>query len=135
MSRSMTDLHCIAEDMGLRIVRFDKGPPAFYRHSERTIYTRRGQSVASYRSSLAHELGHAHYQDEHTRDPKRTSFQEHRADLYACHLLIDPDEWEQAAIWHDHHLGAIADELEITHHLAHTWAHHLRRKLCSNRPH
>lgn len=67
----MTDLHALAEALGVRVRRVDHGPPAYYRHSERTIYTRRGQSVESYRSALAHELVHAYYGDAPCRDPVR----------------------------------------------------------------
>lgn len=126
-SVGMVDLHVLAEGLGVRIRRVDSGPPAFYRDSERTIYTRRGQSLESYRSALAHELVHAAYRDVPCRDPVLHARQEKRADRLAARLLITPEAWEQAEIIHDGHVPAIADELEVTHHLATVWCENHRR--------
>lgn len=127
----MTDLHVLAEALGVRVRRVDHGPPAYYRHSERTIYTRRGQSVESYRSALAHELVHAYYGDAPCRDPVRHARQEQRADRFAAELLITPEAWAEAEAIHDGHLGAIADELEVTIHLARTWRDNHERSIRS----
>ena len=71
-----TDLHIMAEMLGVRIVRHDGGVPGYYHHPTRTISTRRGMSARQYRSTLAHELGHATYRDTpqpngHTQGGKR----------------------------------------------------------------
>lgn len=120
------DLHRLAEQLGVTLRRHSGGAPGWYDHRRRTISTRRGMSIAMYRSVLAHELGHAHYGDVPVRGIY-TARQEHRADLYAAHLLITPDEFRDACIWHHDHLGAVADDLEVTHHLAHIYAHSLER--------
>lgn len=124
---TMTDLHRLAEQLGVQVIRVDDGPPAYYRDVDRTIYTRRGQSVESYRSSFAHELVHAVYRDVPIRDPVRHAKQENRADRIAAQLLITPQDWEKAETIHGGHLPAIADELEVTVHLAEVWHDNHRR--------
>ena len=117
------DLHAHAQQLGVRLRRHTGGPKGVYHHPSRTISTRRGMSIQQYRSTLAHELGHAHYGDVPVRGIY-TARQEARADLYAAHLLINPEEFRDACIWHHDHLGAVADDLEVTHHLARVYAAH-----------
>lgn len=121
MMISAIDLHRLAESLQVRIVRHDSGEPGWYDHKRRIISTRRGQSIAQYRSVLAHELGHAANGDQPTGNGHFDQRQEQRADAYAARLLISPVEFEAAAIWHQDHLPAIADELEVTQHLLNTW--------------
>ena len=78
-------------------------------------------SIQQYRSVLAHELGHAAHGDTPTGNGHYDQRQERRADEYAAQLLINPTDFESAAIWHHGHLPAIADELEVTKHLLKTW--------------
>lgn len=106
--------------MGITLTRHNGGHKGHYNHRTRTISTRRGMSIRQYRSTLAHELGHAHYGD----TPRRGIYsvrQETRADSYAARLLITPQAFFDAATWHGGHLGGMADELEITHHLLLRW--------------
>lgn len=121
MTISAVDLHRLAESLNVRIVRHDHGPPGWYNHDKRIISTRRGQSITQYRSALAHELGHAYYGDTPTGNGHFDQRQEQRADQFAARLLINAEEFENAAIWHQGHLPAIADELEVTQHLLRTW--------------
>ena len=123
MSIRAPDLHRHAERLGVTLRRHSGGTPGWYDHHRRTISTRRGMGIAMYRSVLAHELGHAHFQDVAVHGIY-TARQEARADLYAAHLLIDPEEFRDACIWHHDHLGAVADDLEVTHHLARVYAAH-----------
>ena len=58
------DLHRHAQQLGVRLVRHTGGAKGYYHHKTRTISTRRGMSIAQYRSTLAHELGHAVYNDQ-----------------------------------------------------------------------
>ena len=116
------DLHRLAESMGVRLVRHDNGVKGWYCHETRTISTRRGMSIAAYRSTLAHELGHAHYGDIPQENGYYHQRQEKRAWDYAASLLIDKSQYTEAATWHDHDQRAIADELEITHHLLTHWS-------------
>lgn len=115
------DLHRLAESMGVTLRRHSGGVKGWYDHATRTISTRRGMSIQQYRSTLAHELGHAHYGDTPTGNGHFDQRQERRANEYAARLLISPVEFEAAAIWHHGHLPAIADELEVTKHLLKTW--------------
>lgn len=111
---NMTDLHRIADALGVTLQRHTGGPPGWYDHQHRVISTRRGQSCTQYRSVLAHELGHAAHGDLPTGNGYFDQRQERRADEYAAQLLISPVEFEAAAIWHQDRLPAIADDLEVT---------------------
>lgn len=121
MTISAVELHLLAESMGVQLRRHTGGPPGWYDHNRHIISTRRGQSIGQYKSVLAHELGHAHYGDTPTGNGHFDQRQERRADEYAARLLINPIDFETAAIWHQGHLPAIADELEVTQHLLKTW--------------
>lgn len=114
-------LHAYAETIGVQLVRHDQGGKAWYHHPTRTISTRRGLSIQAYKSSLAHELAHATYGDEPTGHGHYDLRQEQRADKWAANVLIDPQAFEDAYIWHRGHLPAIADELEVTHHILTVW--------------
>lgn len=115
------DLHRLAESMGVTLRRHNGGKKGWYDHATRTISTRRGMSIQQYRSVLAHELGHAAHGDTPTGNGHYDQRQERRADEFAARLLISPIEFEAAATWHQGHLPAIADELEVTKHLLKTW--------------
>lgn len=121
MTISAVELHLLAESMGVQLRRHTGGCPGWYDHPQRVISTRRGQSIAQYKSVLAHELGHAHYGDTPTGNGHFDQRQERRADEYAAQLLINPTDFETAAIWNHGHLPAIADELEVTQHILKTW--------------
>ena len=121
------ELHAYAEVIGVRLQRHDNGPKGFYHHPTRTISTRRGLSIQAYKSTLAHELGHAIYRDEPTGLGHYDQRQEARADRWAANALIDPLAFADAYVWHHGHLPAIADELEVTHHILDVWVQ-LERK-------
>lgn len=121
MTISAARLHLLAESMGVQLKRHTGGCPGWYDHLRRIISTRRGQSISQYKSVLAHELGHAAHGDTPTGNGHFDQRQERRADEYAARLLINPTDFESAAIWHHGHLPAIADELEVTQHLLKTW--------------
>lgn len=123
MTTSTVELHLLAEHMDMQLKRHTGGCPGWYDHHRRIISTRRGQSIGQYKSVLAHELGHAHYGDTPTGNGHFDQRQERRADEYAAQLLINPGDFKAAAVWHHGHLPAIADELEVTHHLLATWLH------------
>ena len=121
MTISAVELHLLAESMGVQLQRHTGGHPGWYDHHRRIISTRRGQSISQYKSVLAHELGHAAHRDTPTGNGHFDQRQERRADEYAAQILINPHDFEAAAIWHHGHLPAIADELEVTKHLLKTW--------------
>lgn len=111
-----TTLAVIAELLGITTTHHDGGPPGYYRHTTRTISTRRGMSVGMYRSTLAHELGHAAYRDQPTGNGYYDCRQEHRADRFALRLLFTDQEFEDAYHWCGPCIPALADELECTQH-------------------
>lgn len=121
MTISAARLHLLAESMGVQLQRHTGGCPGWYDHHRHIISTRRGQSISQYRSVLAHELGHAAHGDTPTGNGHFDQRQERRADEFAARLLISPTDFESAAVWHHGHLPAIADELEVTHHILKTW--------------
>lgn len=121
------DLARLAESMGVRLARHDGGDKGYYDDATRTISTRRGLSIAQYRSTLAHELGHAHYGDVRVRDPVRHAKQERRADQWAARLLLDEVDVETTLACHGHHRAPAAHELEVTHHLLDVWLNQKRK--------
>lgn len=121
-------LHAYAEALGVRLVKHTGGIKGKYFHLSRTISTRRGLSIIAYKSTLAHELAHATYGDIPTGNGHFDQRQEARADQWAANVLIDPDHFYDAHIWHGGHLPSIADELEITQHLLTVWVSNLERK-------
>lgn len=120
-------LHAYAETIGVQLVRHDNGIKAWYHHPTRTISTRRGLSIQAYKSTLAHELGHATYRDTPTGNGHYDQRQERRADQWAANVLIDPKAFEDAYIWHGGDLRAVADDLEVTRHLLDVWCTQLER--------
>ena len=116
-----TDLHIMAERLGVRIVRHDGGAPGYYHHPTRTISTRRGMSARQYRSTLAHELGHATYRDVPQPNGHYTRRQEARADRFAARLLITMEAFQDAHAWCGGHLPSVAEELEVNQSILKTW--------------
>ena len=118
---SFTDLHIMAEMLGVRIVRHDGGAPGYYHHPTRTISTRRGMSARQYRSTLAHELGHATYRDVPQPTGHYTRRQEAMADRFAARLLITMEAFQDAHAWCGDHLPSVAEELEVNQSILKTW--------------
>ncbi|WP_066584071.1 ImmA/IrrE family metallo-endopeptidase [Corynebacterium provencense] len=111
-----TTLAVIADFLGVTLTHHDDGPPGYYTHHRRTISTRRNLSVGMYRSVLAHELGHAAYQDTTTTPGIFTLKQERRADRFALRLLFTDEEFAEAYTWCGPCIPALADELECSQH-------------------
>lgn len=123
------DLARLAEDMGITLRRHTGGKKGWYDHPTRTISTRRGLTIAEYRSTLAHELGHAHHSDHTTGNGHYDQRQECRADQYAARLLITPhdlDTWCQ--FYGPCNPAAIAHELEVTTHLLTVYLTHIKKE-------
>ncbi|PKF67787.1 ImmA/IrrE family metallo-endopeptidase [Corynebacterium mastitidis] len=119
------DLHRIANRLGVNLRRHDyideDTPKGWYDHTRRVISTQRGLPIAEYRSTLAHELAHAHYGDTLTGNQVMDTRMEHRADRWAARLLLDRAEVEATLRWHDHHRAPAAHDLEVTEHLLDVW--------------
>lgn len=118
------DLQSIAEAMGVRWQRHDGGPKGFYYHPSRTISTRRGLTIAEYRSTFAHELGHAHHRDVQQTNGYYNTRQEKRADRYAADLLLDEGAVRTALACNGGHIVPAAYELEVTAHILRVWLEH-----------
>lgn len=74
-------------------------------------------------AALAHEIGHAVFGDRCT-DPAR----ERRADEYGASLIITVRDYKRAERLVGCHLGALADELEVTPRLVEAWRRWYQRQ-------
>lgn len=103
--------------IGVTTTHHRTGPKGWYSPSLRRISTRRGLSIADYRATLAHELGHAVYGDQHTGHGHFDQKQERRADRFAAGLLVEPDALEAACAFYGQDIAAVANDLDVTPHL------------------
>lgn len=116
----MHQLEKIAHHMGVHIIEDPHLTPALngcYLHHRRLIVLQYHLDPYTKRCTLAHELGHATFGDQ----GPCTLREERRADQFAAHLLIRPEDYAAAEQQHEGHLGAIAHELEVTPHLVRVW--------------
>lgn len=90
----MYDPFAHAEALHLRILIKDPGNnnDGYYDHRTRTIWLRPGMTYRAQRSTLAHEIIHAQFEDEPTCDPVWHAKRERRCDnIAAQRLLRDAD--------------------------------------------
>lgn len=92
-----------------------------YRHQHRLITLNPKMSEVLQRSTLAHELGHAHYGDMWVADPNAAEFQERRANQFAARILISPTEYAVAEALVGPHSGALAKELGVARYIVEAW--------------
>ena len=123
------DLDQVAHDMGITVVDVWGAAKGRYIHELRVVTLRPDLSPIQRRCTLAHELGHAHAGDVPTGNGHFDQLQELRADRWAANLLIHQNHFFEAAALHHGHLGAMADELEVTRHLLLTWIADHERKI------
>lgn len=121
------DLRIIADMIGVTLTHHEGDPPGYYDHKRRKISTRRGLTVAKYRTVLAHELGHAIHQDQATGHPHYDQRQESRADRFAARVLIPADQWDTAKRWCSGNVAEMAAELEVPPRLVEIYAKHIER--------
>ena len=122
MTTTITDLHIIAETLGVKLEHHINGPPGWYHHRTRTISTRRKLGICDYKTVLAHELAHATYGD--SACGGWNSKQERRANRLAARLLIDPRDLQDAIQWHGDDSHSIALDLEVTPNLLNIFLTH-----------
>lgn len=115
------DLAALADDIGVELRKHSNGPKGLFDLSSMTVSTRRRLPIAQYKSTLAHELGHAHYQDKRVPDGHFHARQERRADSFAASLLLNTSDVETTLTWHNGHLSPAAYELEVSEHLLRIW--------------
>lgn len=104
------DPHQHAHDLGIQVeyqqLRTANG---LWIPDHNLILIRSGMRAVHERSTLAHELGHAHYSHRDDR-PKH----EVQADRYAAKNLIDLDECRDVLLWSDHDFYRSALELNVS---------------------
>lgn len=118
---SIHDLHDMACIMGVELRHHHGLPKGWYSPSLRVISTMRDMAVWDYKSTLAHELGHAVYNDQKTGHADFDQRQEDRADRFAAKLLINEDELKHLAPWHGTDYHSLAIDLEVTPELLDTY--------------
>ncbi len=85
-----------------------RGTRGLYDHADRRIFLSLRLTQNEFRSTLAHEIGHAHY-----GHVGSTPTHERQARAYAAQLLIDPAEYARLEkISYDSHW--LADEFSVT---------------------
>lgn len=107
----------VAQARGYRIRWHRGGPKAAWVPHKNTITLRVGMDDVTTLCSLAHELGHAHYND----PPGHTGWHEARADRFAAKLLISPVEYAAAEAIYGPHPARLAAELGVTVKVLKTW--------------
>lgn len=116
----MKKLKAKAEEMGVTVCETNHlrdDPNAIYMHDDRVILLRDDLDPYTKHSSLAHELGHANYGDEHSDDPRL----QRRADLWAAQLIITEAAYREADQDYGPHPGALAWALGVTRDVVDTW--------------
>lgn len=106
-----------AETRGYRVAWHRGGPKGAWLPNTKTVSIRYGMDDAETLSTLAHELGHAHYGDPPGCHPKR----EDRANRFAAKLLVDPTEYATLESIYGPHPSRLAHELGVTVELILTW--------------
>lgn len=120
----MRELLARAAEYGVRVHVWELpgSTRGLYDNEERRIYLHTRLTAFERRSTLAHELGHAHYG--HSCSTKRG---EHQARAYAARLLIDPAEYARLErVNPDTHW--LAEEFSVTPQIIHDYEQfHLTR--------
>lgn len=80
----------------------------YYEHDVRTITLNSAMTEALLRSTLAHELGHAHYGHVPDVDPRLRERHERLANCFAADLLIQDTAYAEQEALVGPHPGAIA---------------------------
>lgn len=115
----MSHLEGIAADMGVAITPVEalpRGRWGQYSHGRRRIRLLEHMAPVQCWSTLAHELGHAHY--EHRRTTARAELE---ADIWAARQLIHPGQWRELTAAHAD-LLTVADELQVLPRIAKAYA-------------
>lgn len=111
------ELIATAEKRGYRVRWHIEGPKAAWLPRFNSITVRHGMDDAQTLCSLAHELGHAHYND----PPGHFGAHELRADRFAAKLLINPDDYRMIESQYGPHPAHLAHELGVTVKVLKTW--------------
>lgn len=112
----MDQLIAMAQAKGIYVAWRPLRRHAYYQFSESLIVLSTRVPHWKARCALAHELGHAHFGHDWSRDHDRRR-DELQADQYASRLLISPLDYANAERLVGGHPGALARELEVTRRL------------------
>lgn len=107
----------VAEARGYRVHWHRGGPKAAWLPGTRVVTLRHGMDDAQTVSSLAHELGHAYYNDPPGHRPEH----EARANRFAARLLISPADYAAAEQLYGSYPSRLAHELGVTVTLIEAW--------------
>ena len=107
----------VAERRGYRVLWHYGGVKAAWQPHRHAITLRLGMTDTATVCSLAHELGHAHYED----PPGHFGAHELRADRFAAKLLINPDDYRIIEHTYGPHPARLAHELGVTVKVLKTW--------------
>jgi hypothetical protein len=124
----LTLLLAHAADLGLDVEWEDLGDVrrGLYLRDEDLIVLNRRLTRAQATATLAHEIGHAVFGDVRSTPPV-----ERRASEFGASLVIDVADYERAERLVGPHLGALADELDVTPHLVEAWQRWYRQRLAA----
>jgi len=111
------ELVALAESQGLRVTAFDLGGRGGYLYKGGIVVLNVRHGLPAQRVTLAHEMGHWFHGHDWTRDDRHKDRDEREADLYAARLLISIDDYARAERIAGSHLGALAQELQVTRRL------------------
>ncbi|SMY01422.1 protein of unknown function (DUF955) [Brevibacterium sp. 239c] len=124
----MKNLFALAESKGIKVQEVQlRAFRGFYVKEVKIIVVSSLLNTAQKRTTLAHELGHAHYGDEAVLDQPMHEWQERRADEWAAQFLIAPQQYAEAESLHGPHPGAIAQHLNVTRELTEVWQTLIRK--------
>ncbi|MGX1738579.1 ImmA/IrrE family metallo-endopeptidase [Corynebacterium flavescens] len=107
----------VAEGRGYRVLWHRRGPKAAWLPRRHAVTLQVGMGDADTLCSLAHELGHAHYND----PPGHFGPHEIRADRFAAKLLVSPIDYAAAEALYGPHHTLLAHELGVTVKVLKTW--------------
>ena len=107
----------VAQARGYRIRWHRGGPKAAWLPAQNAITVQIGMDDATTLCSLAHELGHAHYND----PPGHYGAHELRAYRFAARLLINPADYATTEAIYGPHPATLAHELGVTVKVLKTW--------------
>lgn len=107
----------VAEGRGYRVRWHKGGPTAAWFPHQNAITLQYGAPEVELLCSLAHELGHAHYND----PPGHFGAHELRADRFAARLLVSPVEYAAAEAIYGPQPTRLAHELGVTVKVLKTW--------------
>ena len=106
-----------AERRGYKVLWHNHGPKAAWLPHRSAVTVRNGMNDVQTLCSLAHELGHAHYED----PPGHYGAMELRADRFAARLLVSPADYALAETQYGPHPARLAHELGVTVKVLKTW--------------